>query len=62
MEQRALRTETVICDTRDFGIGRRVTAENRKALWAGAMRPTSVYATRKQPMPGPLQMWPSSSR
>ena len=31
-EGRALRTETVICDTRDFGIGRRVTAENWIAL------------------------------
>jgi hypothetical protein len=29
-----LRTETVICNTRDFGIGRRVTAENWKALRA----------------------------
>ena len=29
-----MRTETVICDTRDFGIGRRVTAENWKALRA----------------------------
>jgi hypothetical protein len=33
-EHRALRTETVVCNTRDFGIGRRVTAENRKALRA----------------------------
>jgi hypothetical protein len=33
-EHRALRTETVICDTRDFGIGRRVTAENWTALRA----------------------------
>ena len=33
-EHRALRTETVICDTRDFGIGRRVTVENWRALWA----------------------------
>jgi hypothetical protein len=33
-EHRALRTETVVCDTRDFGIGRRVTAENWKALRA----------------------------
>jgi hypothetical protein len=33
-EHRALRTETVICDTRDFGIGRRVTAENWRALRA----------------------------
>jgi hypothetical protein len=30
----ALRTETVICDTRDFGIGRRVCAENFTALRA----------------------------
>ena len=27
-EARALRTETVICDTQDFGIGRRVCAKN----------------------------------
>ncbi len=34
-EHRALRTETVICDTRDFGIGRwRTTADNWKALRA----------------------------
>lgn len=33
-EERALRTETVICDTRDFGIGRRVCAENWHALRA----------------------------
>src|SRR5262249_29891144 len=33
-EGRALRTETVICDTRDFGIGRRVCAENWNALRA----------------------------
>lgn len=31
---RALRTETVICDTRDFGIGRRVCAKNWNALRA----------------------------
>jgi len=31
---RALRTETVICDTRDFGIGRRVVAKNWWALRA----------------------------
>lgn len=31
-EHRALRTETVISDTRDFGIGRRVNAENWHAL------------------------------
>jgi hypothetical protein len=33
-EHRALRTELVVCDTRDFGIGRRVTADNWKALRA----------------------------
>ena len=33
-EGRALRTETVICDTRDFGIGRRVCAKNWNALRA----------------------------
>ncbi|MGH8990661.1 MAG: hypothetical protein ACRDZ7_03945 [Acidimicrobiia bacterium] len=33
-EGRALRTETVICDTRDFGVGRRVCAENWQALRA----------------------------
>src|SRR5439155_16110337 len=31
-EGKALRTETVICNTRDFGIGRRVCAENWNAL------------------------------
>jgi hypothetical protein len=31
-EGRALRTETVICNTRDFGIGRRVCAKNWNAL------------------------------
>jgi hypothetical protein len=33
-EGRALRTETVICDTRDFGIGRQVCAKNWYALRA----------------------------
>jgi hypothetical protein len=33
-EGRALRTETVICDTHDFGIGRRVCARNWYALRA----------------------------
>jgi hypothetical protein len=33
-EHRALRTETVICDTRDFGIARRVTQDNWRALRA----------------------------
>ena len=29
-----MRTEAVVCDTRDFGIGRRVTADNWRALRA----------------------------
>jgi hypothetical protein len=33
-EGRALRTETVICDTRDFGIGRRVCTKNWHAMRA----------------------------
>ena len=33
-EHRALRTELVVCDTRDFGIGRRLTHENWNALRA----------------------------
>lgn len=33
-EARALRTELVICDTRDFGVGRRVCAQNWYALRA----------------------------
>jgi hypothetical protein len=33
-QHRALRTETVIGDTRDFGIGRRVTGDNWRALRA----------------------------
>ncbi len=31
-DHRALRTETVICDTHDFGIGRRVNSDNWRAL------------------------------
>jgi hypothetical protein len=46
---RALRTETVICDTRDFGIGRRVCLENWNAqpapdtvTFAEVTRPTTT--------------------
>ena len=59
-EHRALRTETVVCNTRDFGIGRRVTAENWTAYGRLARKPTSVCVPRKPPMPGPLRMWPPS--
>lgn len=53
-EHRALRTETVICDTRDFRIGRRSPPRTGKPCGRLARPPTSVCATRKQPMPDPL--------
>ena len=57
-EHRALRTETVIGDTRDFGIGRRVNAENWRALHGLVSTPTSVCVTPKPPTPDPLPTWP----
>ena len=52
---RALRTETVICDTRDFGIGRRVKADNWKALRAvgdkANQRLCDAQAADAQPAP-----------
>jgi hypothetical protein len=54
-EQRALRTETVIGDTRDFGVGRRVTAANWKALRAvgekANQRLCDAQAADAQPAP-----------
>jgi hypothetical protein len=54
-EGRALRTETVICDTRDLGIGRRVNAENWKALRAvgdkANQRLCDAQAADAQPAP-----------
>lgn len=54
-DHRALRTETVIGDTRDFGIGRRVTADNWKALravgQAANQRLCDAQATDAQPAP-----------
>ncbi|HVS62672.1 MAG TPA: hypothetical protein VMT85_04105 [Thermoanaerobaculia bacterium] len=54
-EGRALRTEMVICDTRDFGIGRRVTAENWKALVAvgESANQRLLDAEAKDAMPAP---------
>jgi hypothetical protein len=46
-EGRAWRTETVICDTRDFGIGRQVCAKNWYALQVLANRPTGGCVTPK---------------
>ncbi len=54
-EHRALRTETVIGDTRDFGIGRRVNAENWHALRAvgelANQRLCDAQAADAQPAP-----------
>ena len=44
-EGRALRTETTVNDTRDFGIGRRLTDANWEALIASATRSTSASST-----------------
>ena len=62
-EHRALRTETVICNTRDFGIGRRVTAENWKALRAVGResQPAAVRRASRR-CPTPLRMWPPSAQ
>lgn len=54
-EHRALRTETVVGDTRDFGIGRRVTADNWNALRAvgddANQRLCDAQAADAQPAP-----------
>jgi DNA-binding MarR family transcriptional regulator len=54
-EHRALRTETVICDTRDFGIGRRVNTQNWRALRAvgehANQRLCDAQAADAQPAP-----------
>jgi hypothetical protein len=59
-EGKALRTETVICDTNDFGIGRRVCSENWNALRqvgeAANRRLCDAEAADAQPPP----MWPPS--
>jgi hypothetical protein len=54
-EYRALRTELVVCDTRDFGVGRRVTYENWNALRAAgetaSQRLCDAEAASAQPAP-----------
>jgi hypothetical protein len=54
-EHRALRTELVICDTRDFGVGRRATYENWNALRAAgetaSQRLCDAEAASAQPAP-----------
>ncbi len=63
MQHRVLRTEVVVGDTRDFGIGRRVNAD-KTGTPSGplATMPTSVFATLKRPTPSPLPMWSPSPR
>jgi hypothetical protein len=61
-ERRALRTETVICNTDDFGIGRRVCAQNWYALRAVGQSANrrlcdAEAADARQP-----PMWPPSIR
>jgi hypothetical protein len=54
-EHRALRTELVICDTRDFGAGRRVTYQNWNALRVAgehaSQRLCDAEAASAQPAP-----------
>jgi hypothetical protein len=54
-EYRALRTELVICDTHDFGVGRRVTYDNWNALRAAgetaSQRLCDAEAASAQPAP-----------
>jgi len=57
-EGRALRTETVICDTHDFRVGRRVCAEKWYALRAVSESANGVCVTPKPPTHGPPLMWP----
>ena len=61
-EGRALRTETVICDTGDFSIGRRVCTQNWNALRALAHPPTGVYVTPKRQTRSPPPTWPPFAR
>jgi hypothetical protein len=63
-EHRALRTETVICNTHDFGIGRRVNAQNWAALRAVGQQANQRLcdAQAEQPTPGPLPTWSPSPR
>jgi hypothetical protein len=52
---RALRTELMICDTRDFGVGRRLNYENWNALREvgehASQRPCDAEAADAQPAP-----------
>jgi hypothetical protein len=55
-DHRALRTETVICDTRDLGVGRRVKRDNWQALRAvgeqANQRLCDAQASDARPAPG----------
>ena len=59
---RALRTELVISDTRDSGIGRRVNADNWKALRAVGEAANRRLCDARALTPCPLPMWSPSPR
>jgi hypothetical protein len=60
--RRALRTETVICDTRDFGVGRRVCADNWSALRAVSESANRRLCETEAAAARRLPMWPPSWR
>jgi len=59
---RALRTETVICDTGDFGVGRPSARRIGMPFAALANPPTGVSVTSKRPTRAPPLMWPPFAR
>ena len=58
----ALRTETVICNTKDFGIGRGVCAQNWYALRAVGQSPNQRLCDAEAADVRPLPMWPPFAR
>ena len=61
-EGKALRTETVICDTKDFGIGRLVCSKNWSALREVGESANRVCVMPKLQMLNPPRMWPPLRR
>ena len=61
-EGKALRTETVICDTRDFGVGGASVLTTGMHCEQSASPPTGVFARPRPRRHAPLLMWPPSYR
>ena len=61
-EHRALRTETVISDTRDFGIGRRVNADELACPAGGWRAANHRLCDAQASTPYPLPTWSPSPR